>query len=203
MVFDVIVALGVPLTPAIATHLYVGILTDTGSFHYSAISPKTFDIARQLVEAGVDPTTRGAHGLRQQHAGAAEAVRRGAERHRARARRAPRRDARRSRDDRGRRRHLRGHRGADQPAADGAGDPGLGVLQGAGAGRVSREPALQGRDRRGGRGQAVRRRRATRTPPAAACPAPTPRRDDRRRRGAGPPLRPGLAQEPDQPRPLA
>jgi bifunctional oligoribonuclease and PAP phosphatase NrnA len=57
MVFDVIVALGVPLTAAIATHLYVGILTDTGSFHYSAISPKTFDIARQLVEAGVDPTT--------------------------------------------------------------------------------------------------------------------------------------------------
>lgn len=57
MVFDVIVALGVPVTPAIATHLYVGILTDTGSFHYSAISPKTFDIARQLVEAGVDPTS--------------------------------------------------------------------------------------------------------------------------------------------------
>ena len=57
MVFDVIVALGVPLTAAIATHLYVGILTDTGSFHYSAISPKTFDIARQLVEAGVDPAS--------------------------------------------------------------------------------------------------------------------------------------------------
>ncbi len=57
MVFDVIVGLGVPLTRDIATHLYVGILTDTGSFHYSAISPKTFDIARQLMEAGVDPTS--------------------------------------------------------------------------------------------------------------------------------------------------
>jgi phosphoesterase RecJ-like protein len=57
MVFDLIVALGVPLTPEIATHLYVGILTDTGSFHYSAITPRTFDISRQLVEAGVDPTT--------------------------------------------------------------------------------------------------------------------------------------------------
>ena len=57
MVFDVIAALGVPLTRAIATHLYVGILTDTGSFHYSAITPRTFDIARQLVEAGVDPTS--------------------------------------------------------------------------------------------------------------------------------------------------
>ncbi len=57
MVFDLIVALGVPLTPEIATHLYVGILTDTGSFHYSTITPRTFDISRQLVEAGVDPTT--------------------------------------------------------------------------------------------------------------------------------------------------
>ena len=57
MVFDLVVALGVPLTPVIATHLYVGILTDTGSFHYSSITPRTFDIAGRLVEAGVDPTS--------------------------------------------------------------------------------------------------------------------------------------------------
>jgi phosphoesterase RecJ-like protein len=55
MVFDVIEALDVPLSPEIATHVYVGILTDTGSFHYSSISPRTFEICRQLVEAGVDP----------------------------------------------------------------------------------------------------------------------------------------------------
>jgi bifunctional oligoribonuclease and PAP phosphatase NrnA len=55
MVYDLIVALGVPLTPVIATHLYVGILTDTGSFHYSSISARTFDICRVLVEAGLDP----------------------------------------------------------------------------------------------------------------------------------------------------
>jgi len=55
MVFDLIVALGVRLTPEIATHIYLAILTDTGSFHYSSISPKTFDICRQLLEAGVDP----------------------------------------------------------------------------------------------------------------------------------------------------
>ena len=55
MVFDVIEALGVPMSVEIATHVYVGILTDTGSFHYSSISPRTFDICRQLVEAGVDP----------------------------------------------------------------------------------------------------------------------------------------------------
>ena len=57
MVFDVVTALGVPLTPEIATHIYVGILTDTGSFHYSSITPRTFEIAGQLVAAGVDPTT--------------------------------------------------------------------------------------------------------------------------------------------------
>ena len=55
MVFDLIGDLGVPLTPEIAVHVYVAILTDTGSFHYSNITPRTFDIARQCVEAGVDP----------------------------------------------------------------------------------------------------------------------------------------------------
>ncbi|MBS1819196.1 MAG: bifunctional oligoribonuclease/PAP phosphatase NrnA [Acidobacteria bacterium] len=55
MVFDLVMALGVPLTPEIATHIYLAILTDTGSFHYSSISPRTFDICRQLLEAGVDP----------------------------------------------------------------------------------------------------------------------------------------------------
>src|SRR5690349_19298511 len=35
MVFDIVVALAVELTPEIATHVYLGILTDTGSFHHS------------------------------------------------------------------------------------------------------------------------------------------------------------------------
>jgi len=55
MVFELIRALGVPLSKEIATHIYVAILTDTGSFHYSNISPTTFDICRQLLDAGVDP----------------------------------------------------------------------------------------------------------------------------------------------------
>lgn len=55
MVFDVIGALGVPLTTEIATHIYLAILTDTGSFHHSNITPRTFDICRQTVEAGVNP----------------------------------------------------------------------------------------------------------------------------------------------------
>ena len=55
MVFDLIRELGVPLSLEIATHLYLGILTDTGSFHHSNITPRTFDICRQTVEAGVSP----------------------------------------------------------------------------------------------------------------------------------------------------
>jgi bifunctional oligoribonuclease and PAP phosphatase NrnA len=55
MVFDVVEALGAPLTPDLATQLYVGILTDTGSFHYAAVSARTFDICARLVEAGVEP----------------------------------------------------------------------------------------------------------------------------------------------------
>ena len=55
MVFSLVGALGVPLSAEIATHVYLAILTDTGSFHYSSLSPRTFDICRQALEAGVDP----------------------------------------------------------------------------------------------------------------------------------------------------
>jgi phosphoesterase RecJ-like protein len=55
MVFDLVLAMGASLTAEIATHVYVAILTDTGSFHYSNITPRTFDICRQCVEAGVSP----------------------------------------------------------------------------------------------------------------------------------------------------
>ena len=55
MVFTVIQALGVPLTEEIATHIYLAILTDTGSFHHSNITPRTFEICRRCVEAGVTP----------------------------------------------------------------------------------------------------------------------------------------------------
>ena len=54
MVFTLVEALDVPLTVDIATHIYLAILTDTGCFHYSGISPRTFDICRQTLEAGVD-----------------------------------------------------------------------------------------------------------------------------------------------------
>ena len=55
MVFDVIEALGVTLTPEIATHIYIAILTDTGGFHFSHITPRTFEICRRCTEAGAQP----------------------------------------------------------------------------------------------------------------------------------------------------
>jgi bifunctional oligoribonuclease and PAP phosphatase NrnA len=57
MVFDLIVALGAPISIEIATHVYLAIVTDTGSFHYSGITAHTFDICRQLLDAGVDPVS--------------------------------------------------------------------------------------------------------------------------------------------------
>jgi bifunctional oligoribonuclease and PAP phosphatase NrnA len=54
MVFDLVRELGVPLTYEIAVHVYIAILTDTGSFHYSNITPRTFEICRKCVEAGVN-----------------------------------------------------------------------------------------------------------------------------------------------------
>jgi len=55
MVFDLIGALGVTLTPEIATHIYITILTDTGGFHFSHITPRTFEICRRCTEAGAQP----------------------------------------------------------------------------------------------------------------------------------------------------
>jgi phosphoesterase RecJ-like protein len=55
LVFTLIDALGVPLTPDIATHLYLAILTDTGSFRFSHLTPRTYELAGRAVAAGADP----------------------------------------------------------------------------------------------------------------------------------------------------
>jgi len=48
-------SLGVPLTKAIATNLYVGLYTETGGFRYHNTTPDVLRLASQLVEAGVNP----------------------------------------------------------------------------------------------------------------------------------------------------
>jgi phosphoesterase RecJ-like protein len=55
LVFTLIEKLGAPLSREAATHVYLAILTDTGSFHFSHMTPRTFEIARRSVEAGADP----------------------------------------------------------------------------------------------------------------------------------------------------
>jgi bifunctional oligoribonuclease and PAP phosphatase NrnA len=55
MAFTLIEALGAPLATDVATHVYLAVLTDTGSFHFSHLSPRTYEIARRCVEAGADP----------------------------------------------------------------------------------------------------------------------------------------------------
>lgn len=56
MVFELVDALGVPISREIAIHTYLAILTDTGSFHHGSMTARTFEIARRCVEAGVDPS---------------------------------------------------------------------------------------------------------------------------------------------------
>jgi phosphoesterase RecJ-like protein len=55
LLFTLIEKLGIRLTPAIATHVYLGLLTDTGSFRFSHITSRSFEIARRCVEAGANP----------------------------------------------------------------------------------------------------------------------------------------------------
>ena len=55
LVFDFAETLGLEITPAIATSLYVAILTDTGGFRFSNTSPRCHAIAARLLAAGVDP----------------------------------------------------------------------------------------------------------------------------------------------------
>ncbi len=55
MVFDLLQALGHPITPDIALNLFTAVHTDTGSFRYSNTTARTFRIAAELTAAGADP----------------------------------------------------------------------------------------------------------------------------------------------------
>jgi bifunctional oligoribonuclease and PAP phosphatase NrnA len=59
IVYDVITDLGWPITPAVATALYVGIVTDTVRFQYSSTTPRTHRITAELLERGVDQAVIG------------------------------------------------------------------------------------------------------------------------------------------------
>ena len=55
MAADLIDALGVAWTREIATHLYLGITTDTGSFRHANITARTFELCRRIADTGVNP----------------------------------------------------------------------------------------------------------------------------------------------------
>jgi phosphoesterase RecJ-like protein len=55
MIYELIENVGVFINKEIALPLYVGILTDTGRFQYPNTTPKTFEVAKKLIEKGVDP----------------------------------------------------------------------------------------------------------------------------------------------------
>jgi phosphoesterase RecJ-like protein len=54
ILFELIKSEKLPINSAIAENLYVAISTDTGSFQYPNTTARTFEIAAELVRAGVD-----------------------------------------------------------------------------------------------------------------------------------------------------
>lgn len=55
MIYNLSKAIGVRVSKEIAECVYTALLTDTGSFHYSNTTERTFKIASELVRAGVKP----------------------------------------------------------------------------------------------------------------------------------------------------
>ena len=55
IVYRIIAALEIPFDKAIATSIYLGILTDTGSFRFSNTNPAAFAISKAMIDIGVDP----------------------------------------------------------------------------------------------------------------------------------------------------
>lgn len=55
MVYRLAIAAKAEITPQIATCLYAGLLTDTGSFCYEGTDAHAFELARELARRGADP----------------------------------------------------------------------------------------------------------------------------------------------------
>jgi phosphoesterase RecJ-like protein len=55
MVFRMLEHFGFPITPSIATNLYVALLTDTGGFRHENTTPQALEDAARLAKLGADP----------------------------------------------------------------------------------------------------------------------------------------------------
>lgn len=54
IIYDILLKMGCPITPKVASCLYLGLSTDTGCFRYSNTQPKTHQLAANLMSAGAD-----------------------------------------------------------------------------------------------------------------------------------------------------
>ncbi len=61
LIYRLIIDMGLTITTPIASALYTGILTDTGSFRFSNTNKNTFSICETLVAAGADPAAVAKH----------------------------------------------------------------------------------------------------------------------------------------------
>ena len=57
ILYELIIALGLPLPEATRDALYVAVSTDTGSFQYPSTTAKTYDMAADLIRRGLDVGT--------------------------------------------------------------------------------------------------------------------------------------------------
>jgi len=57
ILYELIIALGLPLPDATRDALYVAVSTDTGSFQYPSTTAKTYDMAADLIRRGLDVGT--------------------------------------------------------------------------------------------------------------------------------------------------
>jgi len=55
MIYNLAKAIGAKITPEISSCVYAALLTDTGSFHFSNTTERTFKIASELVRHGAQP----------------------------------------------------------------------------------------------------------------------------------------------------
>lgn len=55
MIYNLAKAMGVKITAELASCIYAALLTDTGSFHFSNTTERTFKIASELVRCGAQP----------------------------------------------------------------------------------------------------------------------------------------------------
>ena len=55
IVYALLETLAIPITADIATCLFTGIITDTGSFRFQNVTPNTLRVAAKLLEAGAPP----------------------------------------------------------------------------------------------------------------------------------------------------